>query len=359
MKRIIVVWTRSILCLLMLSVVPVRTVAASIKAGEAEVYEGKTTTVYLGDAYQRTLRNSRVITYSWTSDNESYVEITWPTQNYVRIKGVKATAACNIRFKCSYSYDGYYRTMDFYYTVTVKPTSIEVTNLTMNQTSLTIGVGETSRLGVGIWPKNATDKTVTWSSSAPEVVSVDRYGTVTGMSAGTATITARSANGKTAMCKVTCKTSVRKLVISDKDGLTGIPQVADIEYERTFYSGWNSVCLPFAFDAELLGLKDAEIAVMGWIETVGSRKYVSYRLVSQVEAGMPCLVYVLTDQSCKIVLDGVALVDKPVGNGPLSGTFIETNIGSGCYKLASDGNSFAPTKTGSAVCRPFRAYIKE
>ena len=358
MKRIIVL-IKSLLCLLTLSTVSIQTAKASAKAGEAEVYEGKTTTIYLGDAFQKTLRNSTVISYSWTSNSSSHVIVTSSTQNYARIKGIKATSSCNINFKCSYSYDGYFRTMDFYYTVTVKPTSIEVISLTINQTSLTLDVGETSQLSVEIDPYNATNKTIIWSSSAPKVVNVNSYGTVTGIGAGSATITAKSINGKIATCKVTCKASIQKLVISDRDGLTDIPQVANIEYERIFYNGWNSVCLPFAFDAELLGLKDAKIAVMDYMETIGSKKYVSYQFVSQVEAGIPCLVYVPTDQNCKISLNGVILANKPVDNSSLMGTFTEINIGTGYYKLASDGKSFAVTKTSSAVCKPFRAYIKK
>ena len=64
-------------------------VFASAKAGEAEVYEGKTATIYLADVYQLTLRYSRVLSYSWTSDNSSYVIVASSTQNYARIKGIK------------------------------------------------------------------------------------------------------------------------------------------------------------------------------------------------------------------------------------------------------------------------------
>lgn len=58
-------------------------------------------------------------------------------------------------------------------------------------------------------------------------------------------------------------------------------------------------------------------------------------------------------------LEWSSLVSEPDTKGPLVGTFTETVIGEGCYKLASDGQSFAQTKTASAVCKPFRAYIKK
>ena len=64
----------------------VQHVFASAKAGEVEVYEGKTATIYLADVYQRTLRCSKVLSYLWTSDNSSYVIVTSSTQNYARIR---------------------------------------------------------------------------------------------------------------------------------------------------------------------------------------------------------------------------------------------------------------------------------
>ena len=65
--------------------------------------------------------------------------------------------------------------------------------------------GETSTLIVTITPENATDKSVTWSSSDETVASVDATGLVTALKAGTATITATTANGLTASCTVTVK----------------------------------------------------------------------------------------------------------------------------------------------------------
>lgn len=332
---------------------------ASAKDGEVEVYEGKTATVNLGAAYQRTLRNSTVIHYSWSSENTSEVVVTGSTRNYAIVKGVKATSSCKVYFKCDYVIDGFFRTMDFYYEVTVLPSSVSVTGIGLNRTSAEMTVGETLQLTATVSPSNATNKTITWSSNAPNIVSVNRNGTLTGISAGSAVITASSSNGKKATCHVTCKASVRELVISDKEGLADIPAVANIRYERSFLKGWNSVCLPFAFNTELLGLKDAKIAVLKEFETVGNHKYVSYQLVKEIEAGVPCLIYVQTDQNCKVTLKEIALVSKPVHNGLLKGTFTEAVIGSGCHKLTSDGKSFAVTKTSSAVCKPFRAYIRK
>lgn len=81
---------------------------------------------------------------------------------------------------------------------------IEVISITLPATE-SVEVGKTKTLTVTFNPTNATDKTLTWTSSNPAVAKV-AAGVVTGVAAGTATITATSANGKNAPCTVTVTT---------------------------------------------------------------------------------------------------------------------------------------------------------
>ncbi len=81
----------------------------------------------------------------------------------------------------------------------VVPTSISV-----SPTSKSIGIGASFTIVPTVLPANATDKSVTWTSSAPTIASVDATGKVTGLASGTATITATTNNGGyTANCTVT------------------------------------------------------------------------------------------------------------------------------------------------------------
>lgn len=76
-----------------------------------------------------------------------------------------------------------------------------VTNITLNKTSLTLLPGATSTLTVTYTPTDATNRSVTWSSGNTSVATVSG-GVVTAKGAGTATITAKTTNGKTATCSV-------------------------------------------------------------------------------------------------------------------------------------------------------------
>lgn len=84
------------------------------------------------------------------------------------------------------------------------PETVAVTGITLSETSIVMNIGGSRTLTATVSPSNATDKTVTWSSSRASVASVSSSGEVTALSAGTATITAR-AGGKTATCAVTVK----------------------------------------------------------------------------------------------------------------------------------------------------------
>ena len=67
---------------------------------------------------------------------------------------------------------------------------------------MTLEIGESETLTATILPNNATDKTVTWTSSDQAVATIAN-GKITAIGSGNATITATTSNGKTATCTVT------------------------------------------------------------------------------------------------------------------------------------------------------------
>ena len=78
---------------------------------------------------------------------------------------------------------------------------VPVSSVTLDQTSITMEVGDTKTLTATVLPVDASNKAVTWTSSAPGVAAVDD-GVVTAWRPGTVTITA-TAGGQTASCEVT------------------------------------------------------------------------------------------------------------------------------------------------------------
>ena len=84
-----------------------------------------------------------------------------------------------------------------------KPSTVPVTSVSLNKSELTLEPGVSETLTATVAPSNATDKTVTWSTSNSGVATVEN-GKVTAVKEGDATIKA-TAGGKEATCKVTVK----------------------------------------------------------------------------------------------------------------------------------------------------------
>jgi uncharacterized protein YjdB len=87
--------------------------------------------------------------------------------------------------------------------VNVLEPNVAPTGITLDRsTAVLYSIGSTIKLNATVTPNNATDKTVTWTSSATAVASVDQTGLVRALSSGSTTITARTVNGLTATCIV-------------------------------------------------------------------------------------------------------------------------------------------------------------
>lgn len=79
------------------------------------------------------------------------------------------------------------------------------TEIALEQETLELCPGDTAQLTALVTPEDAPDKTVIWTSSNPEIATVDETGLVTAVTHGETVITATAANGKTAQCALTVK----------------------------------------------------------------------------------------------------------------------------------------------------------
>ena len=72
---------------------------------------------------------------------------------------------------------------------------VKATGLTLSPSSLSINIGQSKKVTATVTPKNATIKTIKWVSLNSKIARVSSAGTVTGVSAGTTTITAVTTDG--------------------------------------------------------------------------------------------------------------------------------------------------------------------
>ena len=104
-----------------------------------------------------------------------------------------------------------------------KPTEPEVVNvsaITLNQSEgINLVEGNSSKITATIAPSNATNNSVKWISSSPDVATVDDNGNVTAIKAGSTTITCTAVDGSgvSAVCPVTVTTKSTTTNPSEQD----------------------------------------------------------------------------------------------------------------------------------------------
>ena len=81
--------------------------------------------------------------------------------------------------------------------------AVKVDAIELSESEKKLNIGKSFTITATVKPDNAWNRTVTWSSSDPSIATVDENGTVTAIAEGEAIITAESADGVTAECKVT------------------------------------------------------------------------------------------------------------------------------------------------------------
>jgi uncharacterized protein YjdB len=97
---------------------------------------------------------------------------------------------------------------------------VPVESVSFDKTEYTFNIGSTFTLTATVLPRDATDKSVEWSSDNPYVATVDENGTITAIGKGTATITATTKDqGKTAACAITVVQWVTSIIL-DKSSLS-------------------------------------------------------------------------------------------------------------------------------------------
>ena len=131
---------------------------------------------------------------AWTSNNETVATV--DSSGVVTAKG---EGQCTITVT----------TDDFGYTATCEitvleqpPVVIDVTGVSLDESEVTLNIGDTKQLNAVVEPENATNKNVTWSTLDYKIATVDLNGVVTAKAQGETLVLVTTVNGA---IKDTCR----------------------------------------------------------------------------------------------------------------------------------------------------------
>ena len=179
--------------------------------------------------------------------------------------------------------------------VTVEPAAVAVTGITLDKTALELTVEETAILTATVDPENATDKTVTWTSS-DETIATVADGVVTAVAAGNATITAK-AGDQEASCTVTVAPVVSAYTVAmgaDVETVVGetISIPVTVGYTDDTVKNYNAFDMTFTYDPAVLTL--ASTTIEGMTVTVDGGTVHVQRYGSDLSVGGTALTLTFT-----------------------------------------------------------------
>lgn len=192
--------------------------------------------------------------------------------------------------------------------VTVNP--MLATSISLNKASVSLPVGSTQTLTATVLPADATDKSVTWTTSDENIATVDTNGNVTAVSKGIATITATTNDGTdlSASCAVTV-TAVQptgitlsqeevEMRVGEQLKLTASILPAEASQRVT----WSSS------DPAIARVVGGTVYALEWGECVITAKAIDNSALTS-----NCLIYVLPEQQqgggCDVNGSGIVDVD--------------------------------------------------
>ncbi|MBR5661530.1 MAG: Ig-like domain-containing protein [Bacteroidales bacterium] len=139
--------------------------------------------------------------------------------------------------------------------------TIAVSGVSINKTSINLAEGDSETLTATLSPAEATNKSVSWSSSDTQVATVDGSGKVIAQKAGSATITVTTSDGsKTATCSVTVKAiALTKIEISPSETEVIIGKKVNLSVKYTPENASNKDVKWSSSDASVAKVSDSGV----------------------------------------------------------------------------------------------------
>ena len=236
------------------------TVTVSLIAAESVTLDRETVSLVLGNPAADTAtltatvfpENAENKTVSWSADKTDYIELTDNGNGSCTVKALKVGETV---VTATTADGGFTATC----TVTVSLIAAESVTLDRETVSLVLGnpAADTATLTATVFPKNAENKTVSWSAEPTEAVKLTDNGngscTVKALKVGETVVTATTADGGfTATCTVTVSSVLAESVELDREELNlivGDPESETATLTATVYPenaenktvSWNAV----------------------------------------------------------------------------------------------------------------------
>lgn len=156
----------------------------------------KPVTIKVSDTYRRKAISVTTAVVEYTSSDTKVATVDGEGLVTAKAEGITTITATATGYS-SQNGKKIYQPASVSYVVTVTPATVAVTGLTLNKANLRFdkNVLTAQTLTATVSPAEATDKTVTWTSSDENVATVDANGQVTPKAKGIATITATTTDG--------------------------------------------------------------------------------------------------------------------------------------------------------------------
>ena len=229
--------------------------------------------------------------------------------------------------------------------VTVKKALIPISNIKLSNSDITLNIGEEKELKVSYEPTNASDKSVTWSTSNPKIVTVTN-GKIKGISKGDATITAKTNNGKTATAKVkvTKSEKINKIHFIKQSAKTSYPGDAILLESNNHYAmidtGYKSTDdNKFVYNyLKSIGVKELDFILIthNHSDHIGGAEYL---IKSDINIDKFYIkTYIGKDDESSLNIDNYNNVIKALNNKKIPIVYIEKSFKDGDSITLSDMN---------------------
>ena len=216
--------------------------------------------------------------------------------------------------------------------VTVNP--VLVSGISLNETEAELTVGEKLQMEATIAPDNATDKTLTWSSTNEAVAVVSESGLVTAVGSGTCQVkaTANDGSGKSASCLITVEKN-NKLTVTNMTQCSGGRGVLNVLLTD------EEIIMGFQFDLQLpTGVTVAENEGKLLAQLTGNA--VNTHSISSTKVSDGLYRFVVTPQ-------GSRAISQAIGDGMTITIDVADEVAVGTYPMTISDIEMTVKKTGN------------